>query len=60
MSLFRASVATFLVLAPLAPCSADPAPVIHNAQGENLENLLISTLYSFRELVFVDMKITLK
>jgi hypothetical protein len=37
--LFRASLAAFLLLAPLAPCGADPAPVVHYAPAENLERV---------------------
>ena len=35
----RTSIAAVLLLASLAPCYADPAPVIHYAPGENLEHV---------------------
>jgi phosphatidylserine/phosphatidylglycerophosphate/cardiolipin synthase-like enzyme len=44
LSLFRASLTTFLVLAPLAPCGADPAPVIHYAPEENLEHVDVALI----------------
>ena len=44
MSLLRASQATFLLLAPLAPCCADPAPVIHYAPAENLEHIDVALI----------------
>jgi hypothetical protein len=39
MILFRVSLTAILFLAPLAPCQADPAPVIHYAPAENLEHI---------------------
>jgi phosphatidylserine/phosphatidylglycerophosphate/cardiolipin synthase-like enzyme len=45
LSLLRASQATFLLLlAPLAPCCADPAPVIHYAPVENLEHIDVALI----------------
>jgi hypothetical protein len=36
---FRVSLTAVLFLASLAPCSADPAPVIHYTPTENLEHI---------------------
>ena len=39
MSLLRVFLTAVLLLASLAPCRADPAPVIHYAPAENLEHI---------------------
>lgn len=39
MSLLRVFLTVVLLLASLAPCRADPAPVIHYAPTENLEHI---------------------
>ncbi|MGC2223932.1 MAG: phospholipase D-like domain-containing protein [Methylocella sp.] len=44
MSLLRTSIAAVLFLAPLAPCCADPAPVIHYAPAENLEHIDVALI----------------
>jgi hypothetical protein len=36
--------AAVLFLASLAPCCADPAPVIHYAPGENLEHVDVALI----------------
>jgi hypothetical protein len=42
--MFRAPLATFLLLGPLTPCCADPAPVIHYAPAENLEHVDVAII----------------
>jgi hypothetical protein len=37
VSPIKCILAAGILLAPLAPCRADPAPVIHYAPAENLE-----------------------
>ena len=39
-----AYIAACLLLATLTPCSADPAPVIHCAPGENLEHIDVALI----------------
>ena len=39
MTLFWGSLTAVFFLASLAPCGADPAPVIHYAPAENLEHI---------------------
>jgi hypothetical protein len=39
-----ASIAACLLLASLAPCCADPAPVIHYAPAENLEHVDVALI----------------
>ncbi|SRR5580704_13520696 len=38
------SIAASLLLASLAPCCADPAPVIHYSPGENLEHIDVALI----------------
>ena len=44
LNLLRTSIAGVLFLASLAPCWADPAPVIHYAPGENLEHVDVALI----------------
>jgi hypothetical protein len=44
LNLLRTSIAAILFLASLAPCRADPAPVIHYAPGENLEHVDVALI----------------
>jgi phosphatidylserine/phosphatidylglycerophosphate/cardiolipin synthase-like enzyme len=44
LNLLRTSVAAVLYLASLAPCCAEPAPVIHYAPGENLEHVDVALI----------------
>jgi hypothetical protein len=39
MKVARPMLAAGIILAPLAPCRADPAPVFHYAPAENLEHV---------------------
>ena len=40
----RASLTAVPFLASLAPCCADPAPIIHYAPGENLEHIDVALI----------------
>jgi phosphatidylserine/phosphatidylglycerophosphate/cardiolipin synthase-like enzyme len=42
--MFRTPLTTFLLLGPLTPCCADPAPVIHYAPAENLEHIDVALI----------------
>jgi phosphatidylserine/phosphatidylglycerophosphate/cardiolipin synthase-like enzyme len=44
LNLLRTSVAAVHYLASLAPCCAEPAPVIHYAPGENLEHVDVALI----------------
>ena len=44
MNVFRVSVTVGLLLASLAPCAADPAPIIHYAPAENLEHIDVALI----------------
>jgi hypothetical protein len=44
LNIFRVSVTVGLFLATLAPCYADPAPVIHYAPIENLEHIDVALI----------------
>jgi phosphatidylserine/phosphatidylglycerophosphate/cardiolipin synthase-like enzyme len=46
LNLLRTSIAAVLFLASLAPCCADPAPVIHYAPAENLEHIDVALIDS--------------
>jgi hypothetical protein len=41
---FRVSLTAVLFLTSLAPCQADPAPVIHYAPGENIERVDVALI----------------
>lgn len=43
-NLFRVSLTAVLVLASLAPCSADTAPAIHYSPVENLEHIDVALI----------------
>jgi phosphatidylserine/phosphatidylglycerophosphate/cardiolipin synthase-like enzyme len=43
-SQFRVSLTAVLFLTSLAPCGADPAPVIHYAPTENLEHIDVALI----------------
>jgi hypothetical protein len=44
LSQFRVSLTAVLFLTSLAPCHADPAPVIHYAPAENLEHIDVALI----------------
>jgi phosphatidylserine/phosphatidylglycerophosphate/cardiolipin synthase-like enzyme len=44
LNLFRTSLIAVPFLASLAPCSADPAPIIHYAPAENLEHVDVALI----------------
>ena len=44
LNLLRASLTAVPFLASLAPCCADPAPIIHYAPGENLEHIDVALI----------------
>jgi len=44
LSQFRVFLAAVLFLTSVAPCGADPAPVIHYAPGENLEHVDVALI----------------
>jgi phosphatidylserine/phosphatidylglycerophosphate/cardiolipin synthase-like enzyme len=44
LSQFRVSLTAVLFLTSLAPCGADPAPVIHYAPTENLEHIDVALI----------------
>ena len=44
LNLLRTSIAAVLLLVSLAPCSADPPPVIHYAPVENLEHVDVALI----------------
>jgi len=44
LSLFRAFLTAVFLLAALAPCLADPAPLIHYAPTENLEHVDVALI----------------
>jgi phosphatidylserine/phosphatidylglycerophosphate/cardiolipin synthase-like enzyme len=46
LSQFRVSLTAVLFLTSLAPCGADPAPVIHYAPTENLEHVDVALIDS--------------
>ena len=43
-SIARVSLTAILFLTSLAPCSADPVPVIHYAPAENLEHVDVALI----------------
>jgi phosphatidylserine/phosphatidylglycerophosphate/cardiolipin synthase-like enzyme len=49
MTLFLGSLTAVFFLASLAPCGADPAPVIHYAPAENLEHIDVELIDSARQ-----------
>jgi phosphatidylserine/phosphatidylglycerophosphate/cardiolipin synthase-like enzyme len=48
MNLLRAALTVVVFLDTLAPCAADPAPVIHYAPAENLEHIDVALIDSAR------------
>jgi len=44
LNLFRTSLIAVHFLASLAPCSADPAPIIHYAPAGNLEHIDVALI----------------
>jgi hypothetical protein len=50
MTLFRRSLTAVFFLASLAPCSADPTPVIHYAPVENFEHIDVALIDGTREI----------